>query len=326
MHSGFFNSMKAEGEKFGDRVYMAEDWAQYFAQFIGNGVYANPATSMQVRAVSGLIVRISAGSCFINGYTGYADGTDILTLNYGSGLPRIDRIVLRLDLVARSIYPVVIMGAAAESPVPPNIVRNNSVYDLCIAQISVAANSTSVSQASITDMRSNSSVCGFVAGLINQIDTTDLFLQYDAEWELLRAAIEKDEQGVISAWESIINSARSVKTVNNITPNNGNISLVQGDIPSGNNAYQMPYFIQGGISSISTNVGFQQATINFSKPFNSIIAVVIAPCANITTATSSHSGTIFGIKPPTKSQVTIWRYNSNSGVYSQFHWIAIGML
>lgn len=263
MRSGFFNSMKAEGEKFGDRVYRAEDWAQYFAQFIGNGVYANPAASMQVRSVSGLIVRISAGSCFINGYTGYADGTDLLTLNYGSGLPRIDRIVLRLDHMARSIYPVVIMGTAAESPVPPNIVRNNSVYDLCIAQISVAANATSVSQANITDMRSNSLVCGFVAGVINQIDTTDLFLQYETQWNEFVTQLGEDDHVIISGLTYI-----NGKTYDE----NGNFELVQGDIPSGKGAYQVPYMIQIGAVSVSGAA----TNVTFVKPY---AAVPIVACS-----------------------------------------------
>lgn len=257
MRSGFFNSMKAEGEKFGDRVYRAEDWAQYFAQFIGNGVYANPAASMQVRSVSGLIVRISAGACFINGYTGYADGTDLLTLNYGSGLPRIDRIVLRLNLAARSIYPVVIMGTAAESPVPPNIVRNNSVYDLCIAQISVAANTTAVSQANITDMRSNSGVCGFVAGVINQIDTTDLFLQYEAQWNDFVTQLGEDDHVIISGLTYI-----NGKTYDE----NGNFTLTQDDIPSGSINYAVDYYLQRGTTWINTSTW---TTVNFSKPYKS---------------------------------------------------------
>lgn len=279
MRSGFFNSMKAEGEKFGDRVYRAEDWAQYFAQFIGNGVYANPAASMQVRSVSGLIVRISAGSCFINGYTGYADGTDLLTLNYGSGLPRIDRIVLRLDLAARSIYPVVIMGTAAESPVPPNIIRNNSMYDLCIAQISVAANATSVSQANITDMRSNSSVCGFVAGVINQIDTTDLFLQYEAQWNEFVTQLGEDDHVIISGLTYI-----NGKTYDE----NGNFELVQGDIPDGNGAYQVNYKIQTGSVSVSNSI----PTVSFAIPYKTTPIVVCSTSSGYVTNTVSHLASV----------------------------------
>ena len=177
MRSFCFNSLN------GDRKYRAENWTEYFATFIGNGVFANPAASMQVKETSGLSVRVAAGKCFINGYAGYADGTDILTLQYGGALPRIDRIVIRLDLAARNIYPAVITGTAAQSPVPPEIVRKGALFDLGIAKISIAANASAVTQAQITDTRPDSEDCGFVKGVVDQIDVTDLFAQYQAAWD-----------------------------------------------------------------------------------------------------------------------------------------------
>ena len=33
-----------------DRTYKAEDWAEYFASFIGNGVFPVPSTGLQVVA------------------------------------------------------------------------------------------------------------------------------------------------------------------------------------------------------------------------------------------------------------------------------------
>lgn len=170
MRSGFFNS-------FNDRMYSAEDWADYFRQFIGNGIYANPATSMQVQAAGGLTVRVAAGSCFINGYVGYSDGSDVLKLQYGGTYPRIDRIVIRLDMTTRSIYPVVIVGNEAESPSPPNITRKSSIYDICVGEITVGASVTDIYPLDIKDMRFDASVCGIVAGVLNQIDTEEYMSQ-----------------------------------------------------------------------------------------------------------------------------------------------------
>lgn len=50
--SSFFNSVS------GDRVYRAEEWAEYFASFIGNGVFPVPSTSLQVVAGSGMAVAV----------------------------------------------------------------------------------------------------------------------------------------------------------------------------------------------------------------------------------------------------------------------------
>ena len=51
-----------------DRVYNAENWAAYFASFLGNGVSVNPATGLQVQAGSGMNVIVAIGTAFINGY------------------------------------------------------------------------------------------------------------------------------------------------------------------------------------------------------------------------------------------------------------------
>ncbi len=208
MRSGFFNSY------LGDRKYSAEDWADYFRQFIGNGVYANPASSLQVQTSGGLTVRIAAGSCFINGYAGYSDGSDLLKLKYGGAYPRIDRIVIRLDMATRYIYPAVISGNEAENPSPPNITRKSSMYDICVGEITIGANVTEIRQTDIKDMRFDASVCGIVAGVLNQIDTeeymsqivsavttaTNLALsQSSAEWnKFLDSVLTKDGNVVIT--------------------------------------------------------------------------------------------------------------------------------
>ncbi|MDE6763112.1 MAG: hypothetical protein K2J73_05485 [Oscillospiraceae bacterium] len=197
MRSGFFNS------HLGDRKYSAEDWADYFRQFIGNGVYANPAISMQVQAAGKLTVRIAAGSCFINGYVGYSDGSDVLKLKYGGTYPRIDRIVIRLDMTTRSIYPAVIMGNEAETPSPPDIIRKSSVYDLCAAEITVGANVTEIRQSDIKDMRFDTDVCGIVAGLIDQIDTDDYISQMTAA---ITAASELALLTVSAEWNKFLDS------------------------------------------------------------------------------------------------------------------------
>ena len=46
--SSFFNSVSH------DRTYKAEDWAEYFASFIGNGVFPVPSTGLQVVANDGM--------------------------------------------------------------------------------------------------------------------------------------------------------------------------------------------------------------------------------------------------------------------------------
>ena len=197
MKSTFFNSY------LGDRKYRAEDWAAYFKQFISNGIYANPASSMEVIAAGMLRIRISAGSCFIDGYAAYADGTDTLTLQHGGIFSRIDRIVIRLDLMDRSIYPAIIQGEEAAEPIAPEIVRSGYIYDLCVAEITVPANAVSITVSDITDTRLDVELCGVVTGILEQIEPgeyiSQIELMHASAWEnFLKKVLEKDGNIIIT--------------------------------------------------------------------------------------------------------------------------------
>lgn len=173
--SSFFNSVS------GDRVYKAEDWAQYFSSFIGNGVFPIPSNNLQVVAASGMNVTIRAGKAWINGYF-YFNTTDLtITLPTADGvLNRIDRIVIRWDLTQRTISAAVKSSVPSASPSPPNLQRDADAYELCLADVLVGAGVTSVTQGNITDRRLNTSLCGVVAGVVNQIDTTAFNAQLEA--------------------------------------------------------------------------------------------------------------------------------------------------
>lgn len=174
---GFFNSVD------GDRRYNADDISDFFLKLISNGVFATPATAMQVQASSGMSVQVSAGWAFIK--CKYLSNTApyVLTLDAADVvLGRIDRIVVRLnaDEAHRSMGIYVRKGTAASSPVAPTLTRTATTYEISLAAIRVSAGATSISQSDITDERGNTSVCGYVTGLIDQIDTTNLFAQYNS--------------------------------------------------------------------------------------------------------------------------------------------------
>ena len=174
---GFFDSVND------DRLYNADDISNYFVKLITNGVFATPANAMQVQANNGLTVQVSAGWGFISCKWIHNDAPYLLTLDEPDlVLNRIDRVVLHLDtsVESRNITIIVKKGQAGSTPNPPALTRSHGVYELSLAQIYVGAGITSITQTNITDERANTSVCGYVTGLIDQIDTTDLFAQYDA--------------------------------------------------------------------------------------------------------------------------------------------------
>lgn len=184
--SSFFNSVSH------DRTYKAEDWAEYFASFIGNGVFPVPSTGLQVVAYDGMNLTLRAGKAWINGYF-YMNTSDLtITLATADGqLNRIDRVVVRWDLTNRKISTVVKSSGFSQSPTAPALQRDADIFELALADVFVGAGVTEITQGYITDQRLNGSLCGVVAAVVDQIDTDAFNAQLQAwfaEYQSLSAA------------------------------------------------------------------------------------------------------------------------------------------
>ena len=196
--SSFFNSVS------GDRVYRAEEWAEYFASFIGNGVFPVPSTSLQVVAGSGMAVAVKTGKAWINGYFYYNTSDLPVTLATADGvLNRIDRIVVRWDLTERKISVAVKSSTPATSPVAPALHRDADAYELCLADVLVGAGVTAISQANITDRRLDGSLCGVVAGVVDQIDTDAFNAQLEAWFADYKEMSVDEFNDLVSYMESL---------------------------------------------------------------------------------------------------------------------------
>lgn len=179
--SGFFDATLV-GETY-DRVYYAAQFANYFACFVGNGVFAGQGQNLQVvatRPVS-MTVNVMPGRAWINGFWYNNDDELNLEIDLSDAVnPRIDSIVLRHDVSARTITAEVVKGTPSSSPVAPSVVRNADYYELKLADIRVIAGAITISNSNITDTRPDETVCGWVTGLIDQVSTSDLYLQFQS--------------------------------------------------------------------------------------------------------------------------------------------------
>lgn len=155
---GFFDSNN------GDRKYSASDWALFLKKYFTNGVFEN---DLKVRVGEAMNVIVSSGHANINGYRYYNSSDLTLELSLSDDIQdRIDAIVLRLDLTNRTINLIVVEGAPAKNPRVPNLIRNKTTYDLRLAEILVGGGISKLTPECITDMRNDSSVCGFVSGYV----------------------------------------------------------------------------------------------------------------------------------------------------------------
>lgn len=181
---GFFDAY-LNGEEY-DRVYLAAQFAAYFASFIGNGVYAEHSNQLQVVAMPTpqMQVGVEKGQGWINGYWYENTDTMYLPIKVADGvLNRIDSIVLRLGFAERNMWLMVKEGTPAINPIAPEVTRTADYYDLQLATISIPASSIRITQAQIQDTRMNQDVCGWVTGVVKQLDTTTLFNQFEAYFE-----------------------------------------------------------------------------------------------------------------------------------------------
>lgn len=174
---GFFNSLN------GDRKYDADQMSEYFDGLVSNGVYENVGGALQVLTGENMEVNVSTGRAIIN--SKWLKNDAVLTLNISQSHPTLDRytaVVARLDITNRLITITTKDGTPASEPLKPTMQNDSLAVELCLAYILVKAGATSISQFYIEDMRS-SNLCGWVTGLIEQVDTSTLFLQYQTAYE-----------------------------------------------------------------------------------------------------------------------------------------------
>ena len=199
----FFDAQNTNGGF--DRTYNCSDIASYFSSFIGNGVYGNPANQLQVVPATGLGINVKQGKAWINGYYYELSESDkALTIERGdNNYPRIDLVVLSLNHSKRLIEIKLIKGAAAAVPQAPNFTRDKDIHELVLAEITVPAGTTDIKAAQIKDCRPDNAKCGFVTGVVEQIDTTGLFAQYDDEFktwfESIKGILDGDAAGNLAA-------------------------------------------------------------------------------------------------------------------------------
>lgn len=196
--SSFFNSVSH------DRTYKAEDWAEYFASFIGNGVFPVPSTGLQVVAGSGMNVTVRAGKAWINGY--FYQNTGDLTVQLATAdgqLNRIDRIVVQWNLTNRTITTKVKSSGFSASPSAPAVQRDADIFELVLADVFVAAGVTAITQSRITDQRLNTSLCGVVAAVVDQIDTAAFNAQLQAWFAEYESLSEEQYNSLASYMASL---------------------------------------------------------------------------------------------------------------------------
>lgn len=195
---GFFAS------KDGDRKYGAADLCAYFSDIFTDGVLGGSTSELRVYPNNKMVLNVNAGTAYIKGRFYRPQTVKTITLSDSDDTnARYDLIVIRLDYTKRSVYLAKIDGIPSAEPAVPDIERNENYYDLCLAKIYVKPAATEITVADITDTRFDTALCGIVTGVVDTIDTSELFAQYQAAWDLLMQSFSGDEQAIIAAYDNL---------------------------------------------------------------------------------------------------------------------------
>ena len=173
----FYNSIVVDGVD--DRPYDADSFSDWLKKFFTTGVFKD---ELQVSAVSGMGISVSAGYVNINGKV-MMFGTTPLTVGTADGTYyRIDSVIIERNDTDRQFYIKVVQGnTGTESSVTGvTPVRSGAIYQLVIARIMVRPGATAITQADITDTRADASLCGIVAGTVDAMDFTQFSAQFDS--------------------------------------------------------------------------------------------------------------------------------------------------
>ncbi len=194
--SRFFDSTPSD-----KRSYSAAEFAEFMKTFYSNGVISGGEKLKVTRDSATLSVSVNPGMAMVEGYWYKNTAVEFLQVTAADTVyPRIDRAVLRLDLSleARSIRLAVLQGTPAAAPQPPELTRNENIYELSLAQFTIPANAVTVG--TVTDERPDSSLCGVSQGLY----TADLS-DFDAQLQELLETMQAQAQAAVDLIRNMTN-------------------------------------------------------------------------------------------------------------------------
>lgn len=183
-------------------TYDADDAAGYLATR-SSGVYS-AEEDFAVTPGGKTDVQISAGHAWVHpsrwiGRSIVMKQAATLTLpDADVNLPRIDRVVLRYDALARKTTLTVLTGTPASSPTAPEITRDTQIYDLCLAEITRPAGSAAITTANISDTRMDATLCGLMQDGVKSLPLELLLSQANAQVQTMLAALQQSIDGVKS--------------------------------------------------------------------------------------------------------------------------------
>lgn len=178
-----------------DRAVSSQPLRKLIRDLFTTGVMPNPSTNLQVSAgLDGMTIQVQTGFAVVDG--GLCQETEIRTLEVTAAdntYDRIDTVVLRWNenVDARTADLYVIQGTPSANPVRPELQRDNSIYEIGLADVFITKRVATITNDKITDTRYEAERCGVVSS-VSEWDTTTIYQQVQADLAEFKTGEESD--------------------------------------------------------------------------------------------------------------------------------------
>ena len=257
VNCGFFDAVN------NDRLYTADQMNLPYKRIVANGVFATPqgtpSTDLQVvSAGNGMNIIVQAGEgLFANKWFNNPEAINITVPDNTATTPRVDSVIVQVDTttagrVGNIVYRT---GTPSASAAAPAINQVTGVTEYRLANIYVAASANTINNDAITDLRGSSS-CPWVTSLIQQVDTSTLWNQFQAayaqQYEDYTADYEEYVSEQRTAWETFLQSLTDDLTVST------NVVMYENTYTATGSVTNIPI----GIASFNSETDILQVFIN----------------------------------------------------------------
>lgn len=158
---------------------MFTDFRKLFSSYFTNGVFVTKGVNnISVKPKNGLNLYVTRGAFNINGVFGYLE-TDETVVVPSVSTKQFVRVCLKLDDTINSRD--VSIEVKTNASTMPELVRTSDIHELCLAEMILEPNQSSITSTHITDTRLNKELCGAVTSAIEGIDTTALYNQIKSD-------------------------------------------------------------------------------------------------------------------------------------------------
>lgn len=190
---GFYNSVN------GDRKYDADQMSAIFDGVIRDGVFSTIGNIFDVKPGTGLQVTVDTGKAWFNHTWNYNDS--LMPLNLDAPdiyFPRIDAVVIEVNrsVDSRTNTIKIIKGTPASTPQKPALSKEEPLYQYALAYVTVPVNATSIASGNI-EKRVGRDDTPFVTGILQSVDITTLFNQFESEFDAWFANVQAQLEGDI---------------------------------------------------------------------------------------------------------------------------------